>query len=253
MSPFIGNIVASRWAFEASMVTQFKENAYESEFYEWNKQIGQTIYMKTYYIPTLESKLAIAMDDDRPSKEKAEALSLLRNEIGNQLRFIKSDIFPEYKLLTPESFDDEIGQKTKTFLTLFRKVQNNRFNKINAEKNEKIAKLNATEELKTEYLRRQILHRNESIEEIVTGKNRLTRIQEVNGKLIQKYNLIYKDPNPLSTFDFRQQFYIPSKNFFGITVDTFWYNLMIIWFFSIFFTITLYYDLLKRIIIFCSP
>src|SRR5258708_10450870 len=55
--PLVGDLMASRWAFEASMVAQFKDNHFEHEFYEQDKIIAEADYKKIYYIPTLESKV----------------------------------------------------------------------------------------------------------------------------------------------------------------------------------------------------
>ena len=49
--PLIGEVMASRWAFEAFMVTQFKDNKFEKQFYEWDKTIANAEYKRIYYIP----------------------------------------------------------------------------------------------------------------------------------------------------------------------------------------------------------
>lgn len=246
--PLIGDIMASRWAFEASMVTQYKDNAYEKQFYDLDKQMGQASYMKTYYIPTLESKLEIVQDAGSTDEEKNSSFEILRNEIGIQLRTVGKQFFPEVDQLNPMDFTQETGEKASAFLDALRKVQNNRFNKANNEKNTMLAQLNSSGERQAKFLELQNRHRNESIEDILTGKNRLIRIQEVNGRLVQQSNLIFKEPNPASAFDLRQQFYTPGKNFFGVVMDTYWYNLIVIWLFSVVFTVTLYFDLLRKIV-----
>lgn len=55
--PIIGDIMTSRWAFEAAMVTQFTKNKYERIFYDCDKQMGNSEYKNIYYLPTLTSKL----------------------------------------------------------------------------------------------------------------------------------------------------------------------------------------------------
>ncbi len=51
--PLAGEIMTSRWAFEAAMVTQYKENAFEKLFFELDKQMGNSEYKNLYYVPTL--------------------------------------------------------------------------------------------------------------------------------------------------------------------------------------------------------
>ena len=55
--PMIGEIMASRWAFEALAVSQFKDNAYGKITYELDKEISQNEYAAIYYIPKLQSHL----------------------------------------------------------------------------------------------------------------------------------------------------------------------------------------------------
>src|SRR6185295_7107701 len=55
--PFVGDVMASRWAFEAEMVSQFKDNTFENKFYQNDKIIADADYKRIYFIPTLESKL----------------------------------------------------------------------------------------------------------------------------------------------------------------------------------------------------
>jgi len=44
-------------AFEAAMVTQFKDNEFEKEFYTYDKVMAESDFKKIYLIPELESKL----------------------------------------------------------------------------------------------------------------------------------------------------------------------------------------------------
>ena len=49
--------MASRWAFEALAVSQFKNNAYGKIIYEIDKEISQNEYATIYYIPKLQAHL----------------------------------------------------------------------------------------------------------------------------------------------------------------------------------------------------
>lgn len=245
--PVIGDIMASRWAFEAAMVAQFRDNEYERHFYEFDKQMGQASYMRTYYLPALESKLEEA-NNTTDEETRTEALTLLRNELSHEVKAVGEDYFPELNELRSDSFNPSVYEKTQEFISALRKLYNNRYKKANQAKTDLVASMTATDEQKANFVRLQNLHRNESISDIVTGKTRLVRIQEDDGKLIQQSNLIYKDPTPSGRFDIRHQFYTPKKYFLGGTYDTINYNLGVIWFFSILFSIALYFDWLRKLI-----
>ena len=74
------------------------------------------------------------------------------------------------------------------------------------------------------------------------------RIIETRGRLIQKVYPIYKDPDPDHFIDFDAQFYLPTKHFMNATIDTFFFNLAVIWAMSILLYITLYFDLLRKLL-----
>jgi len=74
------------------------------------------------------------------------------------------------------------------------------------------------------------------------------RIIESHGRLIQKIYPIYKEPDPEHFIDFDAQFYLPSKHFMNSTIDTYYFNLMVIWIMSITLYVTLYFDVLRKIL-----
>ena len=89
--PLIGEVMASRWAFEAFMVTQFKDNKFEKQFYDWDKTVANAEYKRIYYIPALESKLAYCLNNRSQWKitrnpKMIAALALIKNEIANELK-----------------------------------------------------------------------------------------------------------------------------------------------------------------------
>lgn len=76
---------------------------------------------------------------------------------------------------------------------------------------------------------------NESLADLVKNINAKQRLLEYNGKLIQQINPIFQDPKPYHFADYRTAFFLPVKNLFGLTVSTFWFNLLVIWAMALFF------------------
>ena len=68
---------------------------------------------------------------------------------------------------------------------------------------------------------------NESLEQFVTNKMELDKLKEKDGYLIQKSNPIYLDPYDKSFFN--SHFYTPQKRLFGMYIDTFWANILVVW------------------------
>ena len=91
--------------------------------------------------------------------------------------------------------------------------------------------------------------REDRISVIVRNTQTNHRLLEKDNELIQKLYPIFLMPeyssNPLS---FRAQFYQPYKFFFGSNIPTQWFNVGIIWLMSVILIVTLYFDVLKRVI-----
>ncbi len=48
--------------------------------------------------------------------------------------------------------------------------------------------------------------------------------------------------------DYRAHFFAPQKNLFGATVSTFLFNNVVIWFMTVLLYVTLYFELLRKLI-----
>jgi hypothetical protein len=89
-------------------------------------------------------------------------------------------------------------------------------------------------------------YNNHSLEDFVTNSNTLNFIAENKNSLIQKSDPIYLDPYNHKYLG--SHFYAPSKNLLGLKLDTFTANIMVIWLMTILLTITLYFDVLRKLI-----
>ena len=52
--PIVAELITARWAYEALTVYQFKDNQFERQFYNLEKQISVSDFKQVYYIPELE-------------------------------------------------------------------------------------------------------------------------------------------------------------------------------------------------------
>ena len=73
--PFVGDLMASRWAFEAAMVSQFKDNDFERQFYLYDKIMANSDYKKVYFIPEVETKLQYCLNHFKSSDESSQIKS----------------------------------------------------------------------------------------------------------------------------------------------------------------------------------
>jgi ABC-type multidrug transport system ATPase subunit len=251
--PLVGDLMASRWAFEAAMVTQFKDNPFEREFYLYDKVMANADFMKVYFIPTLESKLQYCLNNyqstDPEVKENVRKnLALIHLEIGQELESVGKDKFTKLDMLVPEKFDSAVYRDVTNFQETLKQFYVRRFNNADQQKEKKIFELTKTPELEDKFDRYREQYHNETITELVKNTAETNRIIEMDGKLIQKIYPIYKDPEPDHMVDFKAQFYMPSKHFLRSNVDTFWFNTGVIWSMSLVLALLLYFDVLRRVI-----
>ncbi len=251
--PLLGELMTSRWAFEAYMVTQFKDNPFEKQFYELDKKIALAEYKKVYYIPSLESKLAFVLNHrsqwrDRSDRNPVkETLELMQSELGNELKYVGNDKFPELDKLIIGKFDSTTYQKTLQFVKTLKAYYQLRGNNATKDKEFIITSMTDTPEKLDAYHRAIMKFQNESVTDMVENSNDPVRILEWDGQLVQKiYPIYFDDHRPKHKLDISANFYTPSKHFWGHYYDTFYFNIAIIWVMCIVLYITLYFDLLKR-------
>jgi ABC-type multidrug transport system ATPase subunit/uncharacterized tellurite resistance protein B-like protein len=251
--PLVGDIMASRWAFEAAMVTQFKDNDFEREFYVYDKVMADADFNKIYFIPELESKLDfvnLQFKNPEPAirGEVARILKLIRNAIGRELDEVGKDKFTHLDQLTPERFDSVTYTSAADFMQTLKRFYINRYNKADQEKDRKINHLTQTAEKEREFGKFREAYENEAISSLVKNVEESHRIIEKDGKFVQKIYPIYKDPDPDHMVDFDAQFYMPRKHFLNQNIDTFYFNLAVIWSMTVVLAIALYYEVLRKII-----
>ncbi len=250
--PFVGELMTSRWAFEAAIVHQFKNNEFEKQFYPYDKVMGEAEFKKVYYLPRLLSKLnfcRVNYQNGEMKQEVENGFLLLQNEIGKELSKIGKDKFTDIDKLNINDFNESVYTATETFLETLNQFYTNRFNKASIRKDELIMALIKDEEGRKSFELSRNKNQNERIVQLVKNEAETHRITEKDSRLIAKFYPIYLGADgPRTPLDFRTQFYVPEKPFLGNYFDVFTFNLSIIWLMIIILIVTLYYDVLRKTI-----
>ncbi|HOO08999.1 MAG TPA: ABC transporter ATP-binding protein, partial [Cyclobacteriaceae bacterium] len=217
------------------------------------KTMAGSDYKKIYYIPALESQLAFVNShytstDEEVKQQLADNLELLRNEIKSELDMVGHENFPEVDRFYPGQYDSSLYPVATRFLSTLNKYYIARYNNANQKKDAIIRERTATEEGEKEFEKLKGRYQNEAIAELVKNTIEQHRIVRSGNELVQKIFPIYKDPDPKNMVDFDAQFYMARKHFFGQNIDTFYFNLGVVWFMTIILVITLYYEVLRKII-----
>jgi ABC transport system ATP-binding/permease protein len=224
--PFIGDVMASRWAYEAIAVAQFKENAYEKHFFEAEKKISAASFNISFKIPELEVITNSLMQDENKESESFEArLDILRNELDRLGKKAEMQPFTFASNLTPKSFTDNIGKNVLSYLESLSRAFTIKMEDA-ANEQEGIYNGLSRKIGKDEILALKKSSFNEALSDILLNRNEIKVLYYGADQLIQKKDPVLMEPE--SNLG-RAHFYAPVKIFLGYRIDTFWFNLMVLW------------------------
>lgn len=227
--PFIGDLMVSRWSYEALAVDQFANNKYEREFFYIDMEKSRDIYLSTYLMSELDnitSKCIKLKNNPDDYDEYAENLKILKNET-EYINYRNPDIhFEHTENFVPEKFNDTIGN----FLQLFLRAQKEYYTE--AADNANIMRQQLLKQLedslgKEGLFKFQQDYYNDKLAEIVLNKRALKKIYHApNHRLIQKKDPIFMEP--VSDVG-RAHFYAPVKIINNHRFPTYNFNMTVLW------------------------
>ncbi len=249
--PLVGEAMASRWAFEALAVNQFKENAFEKNFYKVDKSISVANYKNNYWKQKVENKVNKIDKNFKDGKKASDVkfdIDMLRNgiiiETNSNNNKVKCAVVND---ITVEKYSPAVSAAVKAYLQELKNYYQS------VEKNARALKDNIVHKLQDKlggndkYIELKDNFENESITRLVTNADDFgEHCLEKDGKFIQTIDPIFADPTQSKLGS--AHFFAPRKNFFGRYYSTFWFNICVIWFMSFTLMITLYFDVFKRIL-----
>ncbi|WP_372752775.1 ATP-binding cassette domain-containing protein [Labilibaculum sp.] len=245
--PIVGNLMTTRWAYEALAVTQFRDNEFEKHFFDFEKGISDASFKSSFLIPRIESilldcKRSIEFEQD--SEEIKANFGMLRNEIVSLGSESGIKIFPELKELNFHDFNLNVAEKTTAFLDNVKLYYMGLGRESGYKKDFEYSRLVDSLGRDGVYGFKQRYY-NTALADLVLNKSEVNKLIEVDGRLIQK-----KDPilmNPKSKIG-RSHFYSPVKRVSFFYIDTFWFNIVVVWLGTSILFMTLWFNLLRKLV-----
>jgi len=250
--PFYGEFITARWGYEALAVNQYIYNKYERQFYKYDKAKSKATYKKDWWHVEMKGKIdniTRELTKDARSDEFNNNLLVIKNE------FIKEMLIPHLQPydtldkfvyiddLEPDRITLKTASAVASYIDIVRKYNIQIYIEANKQKDALLGELEKQD--KAAYLKLKDNYSNIALEEFVLNKNETKKITEYKGELIQKMEPIFMDPK--NNF-VRAHFYSPTKNIFGMPVDTFIVNVIILWVMTIVLYLVLYFRLLKKLL-----
>ncbi len=245
--PIAGDIMVTRWAYEALCVEQYKSNAFEKPFFKYDMEISQNDWYASFLVPTLKVKVnecILAGKDSVYSEYSESNLKKLRLHI-NELSAL-TGILPGAWLsgLNYSGFNDYIGEETKFFLdstrTAFRVKS-----RIISNKRDSMVNIIAGHMGEANFIQMREKDYNESLANFVLNRLSTNKIYDSEERLLQKADPVLMKPG--SRYG-RAHFYSPYKQIGNLKIGTLVFDLFAIWLMVFILFVTLYYNILKRFI-----
>lgn len=245
--PVIGDLMATRWSYEAVCVEQFKSNRYEAPIFEYEMAISQNDYITRTLITELSSKINLYKTYDRnPAFMKSMERDM--RKVAYHLKDLSKvsglPLIPEYSKLNNKSFNEFVADSILKYFVKLRQHFNFKSDSIENQKNAVIKNIEKNIGIDG-YMRLQDNYKNKRLDDLVKNADSPYDILETSTKFIQKTRPIFMIPDSRVG---RSQFFAPCKVLGGAQIPTLRFNILAMWIMICIFFGTLYYNLLKKFI-----
>ncbi|MFH1160756.1 MAG: ATP-binding cassette domain-containing protein, partial [bacterium] len=246
-APFVGDLMTSRWSYEALAVQQFKANRYEKVFYPYDREISYYSYIAAYQIPALQAELDACRRNillNQEPEKTGNYFAILQHELAGLSKEAGFGTFPGAGNLASVRFDDQVKMEASLYLDSLSRYFSSRLSKATARRDAVYERL-VTEAGEDALFTLRRLCYNESLADFVLNRNSTDKVIESKGRLIRKKDPIFMDPESSCG---RAHFYAPYKNLFGWKIDTLWFNLGVLWLMTLVLYLTLLHDSLRKLV-----
>lgn len=250
--PFVAEFMPSRWIYEGLIVDQYKNNKFQKLFFDVEQEESTTDFKVVYYFQELQDVLDecykhIAVNKpDRENEVFVSDLELLKNEIGKENKRVNEIKFVQLDKLNPKEFNSSVADLLDKHIKELKRYYTDRFTNA-SNKKEKMINLAISKYSKEKFNHIKDVYLNESISDIVRKVFEKNKILRDGDKLIQNVDPIYQMPEPVGLLSFRTHFFAPKKYFGGRYFETLWFNVIMVWIFTLMLYIVLYFDLLRKV------
>lgn len=252
--PIVADMMTSRWAYEALAVDMFKNNDYQEYFYDLESVEKTSDFKSSFVAKKIREKLrsiekTMGSDVAKDREELDYSLTIVYNAIEKE-SFKGNLVGVELdKLLDPASVNQEAVDKLSIYADQLRDHYINEFNLAVKKKETLQLLLENNEDYDFDLNRAKDLYYNESLADLVRNLTVEERVIEFKGQLIQQIDPVFLKPvKPDNPLNYRTHFFAPGKYFAGVYFDTFYFNIIVIWFMSLLLYAMLYFEIFGKVL-----
>ena len=233
--PLIGDLIPSRWSYEALAVTSFTDNLYEEQFFEDDKEKYETQFYNVGFLNELQSQLeTMKSEKERGQEVKPEHLEVIRENLHRVTDYCGMD-----------PYQGDYGYASlKSYMAEAERILSKRSNQIALKGDAKVAAF-IREYGKETLLELKRNHFNTKLEDCVIGADQRHMVEVVDRQLVPRTGLVYL--TPLSR-NGKAPFYSSVKMLGSWPVKTLWFNMAVLLLMCVIATILLLTDFPGRLV-----
>ena len=243
--PVLGDIIPSRWAFEALAVTSFSDNAYEINFFEADREKYSTQFYENSYLYEMESQLETMQSKiDRIKSGKATE-DELKEEIENHMSIIRNSLPLLAEVCETKPYDGDYSyQSLSDYFDKADDILTRRSNKATLNLDRYMTQIIRSEgkDVLTQLKKN---HYNLQLESLVLNSQAPELCRIVENHIVPNAGFIYIAPQSKCG---RAPFYSSEKIIGSTHIKTLWYNISVLLLMSIIVSICLLYDFPGRFV-----
>jgi hypothetical protein len=221
--PLIGDVIPSRWSFEALAVTSFTDNAYERNFFLSDKEKYETQYYNIGMLYELQSQLETMKSEQQTGKEVNPGhLEVIKTNLPLLTSYCKMDAYEgdwSYSSLYDYMKEaDNLLTERSNRITLLADKQTARYVKENG---------------KDVLLQLKRDNYNLQLEDCVIGMENQRMLDVIDNHIVARTGLVFLTP---LSHNGRAPFYSSEKIIGDWHIKTIWFNLSVLLLMSIIVT-----------------
>ena len=210
--PVIGDIIPSRWSYEALAVTSFSDNAYEAPFFETDKKKYENLYYNMGFLYELQSQLeTMKHEADHRQEVNPLHLAVIKTNLPTLTNYCDMKAYEgDYSYASLCKYLDEAEQ-----------ILSQRGNKITLASDVIMSSLIRTHG-KESVMKLKRDNFNSKLEDIVSGADQQNTLEVIGTTIVPRRGLIYLTPQSRIG---RAPFYSSEKIIGDHHIKTLWFNL----------------------------
>ncbi len=227
--PLIGDLIPSRWSYEALAVTSFTDNEYKRQFFDVDKAKYETQYYNMGLLYELQSQLETMKDEKKHGKKaKVDHLLVIRTNLPQLTAFCGIKPYQ----------GDESYQSLYDYMKEAENILSKRSNQLTL-KADALASNYIRQNGKEALLQLKRDNYNIKLEDCVIGADQQHMLDVIDNYVVPRTGLIYLTPQSKIG---RAPFYSSEKVMGAWHIKTLWYNMSILLIMSIIMVILLMTD-----------